>query len=140
VDACEAQRKTDGRGISQQTWAIVPKIREIDALLRANPTLQTWVREVHPEVSFTVWRDRMPMSHSKGTADGLAARRALVESTYGSIGPLLVGLPRASVHENDLVDAFAALWTAERIARGKAGTLPDMPCKDRFGLRMEIVF
>lgn len=41
--------------------------------------------------------------------------------------------------EDDIVDAFVALWTAERVARGDAQTLPETPPKDRYGLRMEIV-
>jgi hypothetical protein len=56
------------------------------------------------------------MRHPKSTAEGLAERRVLVESTYGPIGPLVATLPRKHVHVNDLLDAFAALWTAERIA------------------------
>jgi predicted RNase H-like nuclease len=118
----------------------VPKIREVDALLRADPSLQAWVREVHPEVSFTAWRGGEPMHHPKSTAAGLAERRVLIESTYGPIGPFMAALSRKNVHVDDLLDAFAALWTAERIARGKAGTLPDAPAKDGVGLRMEIVF
>jgi predicted RNase H-like nuclease len=49
-------------------------------------------------------------------------------------------LPRKDVQVNDLLDAFAAPWTAERIARGKAETLPPVPPRDPVGLRMEIVF
>ena len=57
------------------------------------------------------------MRHPKRTAERLAERRVLVESTYGPIGLLVATLPRKHVHVNDLLDAFAALWTAERIAR-----------------------
>ncbi len=41
---------------------------------------------------------------------------------------------------NDILDAFAALWTAERILRGQAQTLPDAVVRDEVGLRMEIVY
>lgn len=41
--------------------------------------------------------------------------------------------------DDDLLDAFAALWTAERILRGEARTVPRIPPEDRFGLRMEMV-
>ena len=40
---------------------------------------------------------------------------------------------------DDLLDAFAALWTAERILRGEAITVPKVPPEDRYGLRMEMV-
>ena len=42
-------------------------------------------------------------------------------------------------NEDDILDAFAALWTAERIALGISQTIPAVPPKDSFGLRMEIV-
>jgi predicted RNase H-like nuclease len=138
--ACDAGMRTDGRRLSRQTWAILPKIREVDDVLRRDPHLQSWVREIHPEVSFTAWRGGEPMRHSKATLQGLAERRALVELTYGSIAPLVAALPRKHAHVDDLLDAFAALWTAERIATGRAGTLPHEPSKDAVGLRMEIVF
>jgi predicted RNase H-like nuclease len=35
-------------------------------------------------------------------------------------------------------DAFAALWTAERIFAGTATVLPDPPPVDAVGLRMEV--
>jgi len=41
--------------------------------------------------------------------------------------------------KDDVLDAFAALWTAARIVTGNALTLPFNPPKDRCGLRMEIV-
>jgi predicted RNase H-like nuclease len=142
VEACEARRKADGRGrgISQQAWAIVPKIREVDALLRVDSSLQVWVREIHPEVSFAAWQGGIPMRYSKGRRLGRAERRELIEATYGSVGPLMAALPRTRVHVDDLFDAFAALWTAERIVSGTAATLPDVPPKDAVGLRMKIVY
>ena len=40
----------------------------------------------------------------------------------------------------DILDAFAALWTAERIAAGRARTLPEQPPMDDTGLPMRIVY
>jgi len=40
---------------------------------------------------------------------------------------------------DDIVDAFAALWTAERIHRGEAMSIPPIPPLDSHGLRMEMV-
>ncbi len=39
------------------------------------------------------------------------------------------------VADDDIVDAFAALWTAERILRGDACTLPAAPPRERSALR-----
>ena len=40
---------------------------------------------------------------------------------------------------DDIVDAFVALWTAERIACGTAISIPAKPPLDGYGLRMEMV-
>jgi predicted RNase H-like nuclease len=47
-------------------------------------------------------------------------------------------VPRGA-QEDDLLDAFAALWTAERIHDGVAQTLGDAHA-DRTGLPMRIVY
>jgi predicted RNase H-like nuclease len=44
------------------------------------------------------------------------------------------------VARDDIIDALAALWTAERIARGEARMLPPQPPVDEMGLRMEMVY
>jgi len=49
------------------------------------------------------------------------------------------GLRVKDVGDDDILDAFAALWSAERIPRGVSQSLPERPPTDRFGLRMEIV-
>ena len=41
---------------------------------------------------------------------------------------------------DDLYDALAALWTAQRIDRGRSGTFPDDPPTDARGLPMRIVY
>ena len=41
-----------GRGISKQAFAIVPKIREVDRLLRRRSAARGLIREVHPELCF----------------------------------------------------------------------------------------
>ena len=53
-DACARSRASAPRGkaISKQTFAILPKIREVDDLLQARPELRDVVHEVHPEVCF----------------------------------------------------------------------------------------
>jgi predicted RNase H-like nuclease len=138
-DACRIGERIDGRRLCQQAWAILPKIRDVDEVLGREPELQMWVREVHPEVSFAAWRGGRPMDHPKRTAAGRQERQAVVEAKYRALEPLVQALPRRSAGLDDLLDACAALWTAERIARGMALVLPAPPPKDSFGLRMEIV-
>ncbi len=131
----------DGRRVGAQSFGIYPKIAEMDALLRRKPDLRQVVREVHPEVSFAAWAGR-PMAASKKTRAGRSARLRLVEAHFG---PGVFERPRSGwlvkqVAHDDILDAFAALWTAERIACGEADTLPAEPPVDAAGLRMEIVY
>jgi predicted RNase H-like nuclease len=53
-NACIRSRASsrNGKAISKQTFAILPKIKEIDELLRTRQELRRVVREVHPEVCF----------------------------------------------------------------------------------------
>jgi predicted RNase H-like nuclease len=44
------------------------------------------------------------------------------------------------VADDDILDAFAALWTAERITSGVAVTLPENKPLDSTGLPMRIVY
>jgi predicted RNase H-like nuclease len=48
--------------------------------------------------------------------------------------------PAKDVAHDDILDAFATLWSAERILRGESRSLPESPPTDEFGLRMEIVY
>jgi predicted RNase H-like nuclease len=120
----------------------VRKVDEVDRALRSAPKRPDWVREVHPEVCFWAWRGGEPMPVAKKRAAGRAARRELVDAHFGAGASAEVRRQhrRADVAADDVLDAFAALWTAERIVRGEAATLPAHPPLDAHGLPMEIVY
>lgn len=140
LDACQLGVKADGRKLSQQTWAILGKIREVDSFLRSDPTLHDWVREVHPEISFWAWNGNRAMSHRKKSPSGKVEREALVMPRYGAAYATAKStLLRGQYSNDDLLDAFAALWTAERVYAGKALTIPAYPPLDSCGLRMEML-
>ncbi|HEY5609947.1 MAG TPA: DUF429 domain-containing protein [Thermoanaerobaculia bacterium] len=97
--------------------------------------------EVHPEVSFAAW-NRAPLQHYKKAPDGKCERLALIQAHFGENAFDIVRLRyrKGVASDDDIADAFAALWTAERIATGRAQTLPAEPPVDSAGLRMEIVY
>lgn len=139
AEACRIGFEIEGRKLSKQAWNIVPKIRDVDAVLRADVKLQRRVREVHPEVSFQTLAGR-PLAHGKKLAEGQAERLALLRPVFGAaVDQALAERRQLGSAVDDVLDAFAALWTAERIAAGTAHTLPTTPTKDAVGLRMEIV-
>lgn len=131
-EANRVSNRLQKRGISKQGWAIVPKVGQIDRLLQRHRQLRNRIYEVHPEVSFAHWNSGA--LEAKRSQAGLATRRALVRAHFGEIPPV----PRGA-REDDLLDAFAALWTAERIAAGRAQTLGDAHV-DLTGLPMRIVY
>lgn len=140
AEACSLGAACDGRRLSRQSWSILPKVREVDALLRPDPGRQEWIREVHPELSFWCWNSRTPMRWPKKSAAGFADRQKLVVARYGAAGrQAAASLPRGRFGEDDLMDAFAALWTAEHAHQGEAMVVPPDPPVDEVGLRMEIV-
>jgi len=140
AQACQIGEGVDGRKLSQQAWAILPKIREVDTFLRSDATLNQWVREVHPEVCFWAWNGKKAMAHKKKSSAGKAEREVLVKSVYSAAyAAAQSSLPRGRYGNDDLLDAFAALWSGERVVAGKELLLPAKPPLDSCGLRMEIV-
>jgi predicted RNase H-like nuclease len=139
--ACARGERADGRRLSRQAWNLLPKIREMDDFLAAGSGRRGWIREVHPELSFAAWNGGVPMGHNKKTAAGREERRALAAAGFGSGWEAVqAGLPATGYGEDDVLDALAVLWSARRIAAGRARRLPEAPERDARGLPMEIVF
>jgi predicted RNase H-like nuclease len=126
-----------GRGISVQAFNIFRKIREVDEVM--TPELQARVREVHPELSFCQMRGGLACHHGKMRRDGMEERLAALHATCGWWRDPFPSHPPVGAGIDDVLDALAAAWTAARIARGEAETIPPEPELDGRGLRMEIV-
>ncbi len=137
-EASRRHRDIDGRGFGAQSFAILPKIREWDDLLRGDPQARRAVREVHPEVSFAALAGGAGQGivASKRKPAGVAARRALLAVEFGEamVGDLLQAVPRREAKADDVLDALVALWTAERIRNGVACSLPAEVKPDAAGL------
>jgi predicted RNase H-like nuclease len=139
-EACQLGRNRDGRALSRQAWGIVPKIREMDALLTNHPAMVDSVFEVHPELSFWLWNDKSAMVHGKKTLDGRRERESLVDQLYErDYVAARKHLKKGAYANDDLLDAFAALWTADRIQRGISIRLPDATDVDSLGIPKRIV-
>lgn len=124
-----------GTGMSRQAFGILPKIREVDQLM--TPDLQETVREVHPEVCF-YGLTGYPMRYKKKSTDGKAERLSAFRGRFSGIGKALNMFPRSQVASDDILDAYAAAWTALRIAENGAKRIPSRPPIDAKGLRMEM--
>ena len=134
-------RRLTGKGLSRQSWAIVPKIRQVDEFLRSRPGWIGRVREVHPELCFHAFAGGRPMQHNKKTDEGFRERLALLADRYPEAERLLGAILEQAgkgVARDDAVDALAAALTG----RGDAPltSIPETPERDAAGIPMEMVF
>lgn len=141
AQACRIGLRVDGRKPSRQSWGIFPKIRDVDDFLRSHEDFQARLWEAHPEVSFRALGGRHAPAHPKKTPEVRRERERLIRSRFGpGLREAQEGLPSGGWGMDDLLDAFAVLWTAQRIADGRAVSLPSHPPVDAFGLRMAIAY
>jgi predicted RNase H-like nuclease len=141
-DAGRISRERQDRGISKQAFMIYPRIRAVDEALRADQRLRDRVYEVHPEVCFHAWNGGRPMLHAKNTFSGAHDRYKLVESVFGADAFARIRAQHrpSAVADDDILDAFAALWTAGRIVSGTAQSLPEIVPFDAAGLPMRMMY
>jgi predicted RNase H-like nuclease len=130
------------RKVSKQLFMIAPKIREVDAVLRADPACSGRVYEVHPELAF--WRlngDRAldQPKKVKGVCyqPGLELRRKLLVAG-GLPASVVMAAPPKGAGADDLLDALACAAIARRLHAGTARPFPDPPGRDKYGLTVAI--
>ena len=99
------------RGLSKQTFYLLPKIRETEALLRGGHCrAQEWL-ETHPELCFTALNDGTPMQHNKKTDAGFRERIAVLERAlqypiHSLVKRTQERTLRSQVLRDDVVDAM----------------------------------
>lgn len=130
------------KGISQQSFNIMDKIREVDDLLQGSSKARKMVREVHPEVCFWSIAGGSAMEHAKKTEDGFNERLEHIQRYLPNAGRAIFAAidhyPRSSVAKDDILDAVVAAITASHPDRW--ATLPAEPEVDKTGLPMEMVY
>ncbi len=134
-EACAISRATCGKAISKQLFNILPKIREVDALM--TPLRQQRLVEMSPELSLALLAGA-PMSHSKLHRAGRVERMRALATFFGSETIAHhAGRPPPGAQPDDVLDAFAGAWTARRYAAREHLQLGGDV--DGRGLRMEVV-
>lgn len=115
-NACDIRDRIEGKKMSQQAWAIVAKIAEVDALIQQKPELSSLLYEVHPEVSFYFMGANEPNRYSKKERAGIEERIKKLAQHFGIDQDYVSALrQKHGASEDDIVDAMAALWSATRI-------------------------
>lgn len=109
-----------GRSFSTQLYALRDRVIEVDLVAAADRRFH----EIHPEVSFREIAGR-ELEYAKSTWSGIELRRFLLRSV-GIEVPTLLG-PAGAAGVDDVLDAAVAAWSADRIARGLARSIPSPP-------------
>jgi predicted RNase H-like nuclease len=133
-EACRRRVEQEGKKCSQQVAGILPKIREVDEGM--TPARQHRIREGHPELCFAMMNQGKPMTFNKRTKLGEKERLRLLLPHFPDIA---LQLSTVSGARTDILDAYACLWTARRIAQGKGMSLTAETEVDRKGLKAEII-
>ena len=128
--ALAAARSATGRGISKQTFNIMSKIAELDSLI--DPTNQHAIVEVHPECAFKTLNEGEALPSKKTTAGQDLRHRLLAEHF-----DVPATAPRGAAID-DLLDAYAVLWSTQRYRRGVHRQFGDGQ-RDERGIEMRIV-
>ena len=128
-EATRLSRAAGSVGVSIQTFHILDKVAEVDAVVRGRGD----VIEVHPEVSF-----RRMCGRALPPKRTLAGRQARLEVLRSWLPALELPRPLpGSARPDDCLDAVACAWTATRWLAGTADVLGDDT--DAEGLPMRIV-
>jgi predicted RNase H-like nuclease len=112
-----------GRGLTAQAFALRAKILEIEEWIERGADN---VYEVHPELSFLAMRGGPAIQAPKKTWAGAMQRRQLL-ADVGVELPDDLGREGEKAAVDDVLDAAAVAWSAQRIATGQARSLPDPP-------------
>lgn len=147
-DARQVQTETMDYSISNQAWAIVPRIREVDTFLQENrDDAEGVVRESHPEVCFQALNGDDGLG-PKSDEDGIANRKDVLcdqldiddQECHDVVASLTEPDYARLSGEDDVLDAMVLAVTARKVADGECSTLPENPSKDDRCLPMEIVY
>lgn len=138
-DACARSRASapDGKAVTKQTFAILPKIRQVDELLQTRHELREVVREVHPEVCFSELVG-MPMTHHKASLLGREERQRALARPFPELHLIEEAGRDQGLPIEDILDATVACWSALRLVGCKGRCLPDVVPVDTTGLPMAI--
>ncbi len=130
------------RKISIQAFGLFPKIRELDAYLRADAERSSRIFESHPEFAFAMLNGGAAMVlpkkiKGKINPDGMAERRAFLASR--GLDPDFLNLPPPrGANADDFLDACVMMLVAQRLAHGLAKPYPSPHAVDLYGLPIAI--
>uniref|UniRef100_A0A7C3Z0V3 DUF429 domain-containing protein n=1 Tax=Desulfobacca acetoxidans TaxID=60893 RepID=A0A7C3Z0V3_9BACT len=132
-----------GKRLFRAVWNLIPRMRQVDQILRSDSRARKVIREAHPEVLFWGLNQRRPMACYKKETTGQAERLKVLQGVFPQANSVFLdfkeAVPRGKVAPDDLLDALAAAVTA-LMGENNLKTLPPSPERDAYGLPMEMVY
>jgi predicted RNase H-like nuclease len=118
-EANQLARDEEWPGISAQAFALKEQILAVQPMAAADERI--W--EVHPEVSFAEANGGVPLEWAKTSWNGVALRRAILE-THHIFLPNDLG-QGGTADVADVLDAAIAAWSAGRLAVDRSIPFPE---------------
>jgi len=147
-EANEMNRRVLGKGLTKQTWFIMPKIKTLDELLIKNEAAKLRFKESHPEIAFQLLNNGQPLVMGKKTNGGILERLAILQNhkpeTERIYKDALLRFKRAEVAADDILDALCLSLMQTKIQEawpsGICHTFPPQPATDSFAIEMAIYY
>ena len=136
--ALRLSRASIGRGLSKQTWNLVPRIAELDgALDDVDDDARHRIHEAHPELAFTVLSGA-PMRHPKRTGEGRRERLAVLRHGVADRWLVPAAVPEGAAPDDVLDASVLALRAAQWLHGSPPPVVLGSGEVDPLGRRMEI--
>ena len=134
-----ANIKILGKSLPKQTVYIIPKIRELDEFLEANPEYRNRILESHPELDFARLNGAVVTSR-KRQYEGLVERANILQRYLPSeaFSTLEQRAKELQCQQDDLLDALCLAVTGAFQSMGMCETIPENPEQDSKGLFMQL--
>ena len=142
-DAHMINKENVGRGLSKQTWGIIPKIKEVDHIIINDHIARKKFWESHPEVAFWALNGNKSLLYNKKSDDGIRERLNILTMyearAYEIYDRTLNKYLRKDVSKDDIVDALCMAITGLFVGANKYKTVPQLVEIDNEGIEMKIV-
>ena len=140
LSVAELPAEADEAGIRDRYRHPTGKIREVHAYLRGNPGSGHFLYEVHPRLSFLELQGGFREQAQGAGEPRFRDQLSFLCDVYPSevLYQALKAFRHAEASRHDILDAFAMLWSAKRIATSRAERLPSVPVYDARGFDMAI--
>ena len=140
IELPDARNDAGEPGIRERYRHPAEKIREAQDYMRAHPGSGHFLYEVHPHLSFLELRGGLTEDPCGRTRPRFRDQLNYLCDIYPSdtLYQALTAFRHAEASRRDILDAFAMLWSAKRIATSRAERLPSIPVYDARGVDMAI--